>query len=318
MSRATRPPRLGALEATFLPAAALRAAIATGALTTISGEGEGGLAAGDVARRCGLDPHRTAVMLGVLADAGVVERAEDRFRAHPCVGTLAAIMETKLAGLPAALAADRAGNGADHGLYPHVVGPLGSMVAAMAERVAELVGRPGAHVLDVGAGAAPWSLAVLRREATATLTAVDRPEVVPETTAAVVAAGMEGRATVRAADFTVDDLPTGADVVFLAHVCHLFDGHQAEALVGRAAAALAPGGSLAVIDIVSGPGGQTAPDTDKLLRRYELGLFSRTTHGRVHAIADLSRWCRAAGLSRQEVHPLGGEPPMTLVVAHRP
>jgi hypothetical protein len=75
-------------------------------------------------------------------------------------------------------------------LYPGAVGYLGAMLAAVAARAASLL-PAAARVLDAGAGAAPWSLAVAARDPACLVTAVDLPAVVPATRRAVRDAGRE-------------------------------------------------------------------------------------------------------------------------------
>jgi hypothetical protein len=54
------------------------------------------------------------------------------------------------------------------------------------------------------------------------------------------------------------------------------------------------------------------------LRRYELGLFTRTRTGGVHDLVPLGDWCRAAGFDRHEVHRFDGDLPLILLVARSP
>lgn len=308
---------LPALEWVLVPAAALRAAAGTGLLGAIAARDGAVPPVENVARGCDLDPHRTAVLLEVLADAGLVERFHGAYRAHPDTARFGDLMASMLGDLAASMASDRTGEGPRPDLYPKVVGSLGTVVADAAARVAAILAAPGIHVVDLGAGAAPWSLAILEREPTARLTAVDRTEVLPATGAAIEAAGVGNRAEPRAADLTVDELPSGADVVLLAHVCHLFGDDVAATIVRRAAASVAPGGCLAVIDFVDDPDAGKARRA--ALRRYELGLFARTADGRLRDLETLRSWCRAGGLGHHEVHDLDGSFPMTLLVArHAP
>jgi CTP:molybdopterin cytidylyltransferase MocA len=74
--------------------------------------------------------------------------------------------------------------------YPGAVGFLGTMLATAAEHAASLL-PAAARVLDAGAGAAPWSLAVAARDPACLVTAIDLPEVLPATRRAVTGAGRE-------------------------------------------------------------------------------------------------------------------------------
>ncbi|MDT7600850.1 MAG: hypothetical protein QOK26_2927, partial [Pseudonocardiales bacterium] len=66
-------------------------------------------------------------------------------------------------------------------LYPEVVATLSRLFAPAVERAAELLAPVGGEVLDVGAGAAPWSIALARTDARVRVTAVDVPDVLRST-----------------------------------------------------------------------------------------------------------------------------------------
>lgn len=78
-------------------------------------------------------------------------------------------------------------------LYPTIAWQLGLLFRESAEHAAGLLTQPNARVLDIGAGAAPWSLAVAGRDADCTVTAVELPGVMATTRSAVQAAGLDGQ-----------------------------------------------------------------------------------------------------------------------------
>src|SRR5260221_13436354 len=77
----------------------------------------------------------------------------------------------------------RAGNtpGGAETLYPEVVAHLGAWFAPAAERAADYLIDRGQRVLDLGARAAPWSLALAARNPDMRVTAVDVPAVLAVT-----------------------------------------------------------------------------------------------------------------------------------------
>ncbi|MEZ5323356.1 MAG: hypothetical protein R2698_15020 [Microthrixaceae bacterium] len=75
--------------------------------------------------------------------------------------------------------------------------PLGAFGSEVVDRLVELIGRPG-RILDVAAGVAPWSRALLARHPEATATLVDLPDVAGATASAVTGDGLEDRCTVLA------------------------------------------------------------------------------------------------------------------------
>jgi len=197
--------------------------------------------------------------------------------------------------------------------YPGAVSHLGAMLSAVAERAAKLL-PPAGRVLDAGAGAAPWSLAVAARDPACLVTAVDLPAVVPATRRAVRDAGRERQFRFLAGDLYDVDLGRGVyDLAIAGNLCHLFNGDANRRLLGRLYDALAPGGRLAVMDVI--PDEQPRP---RWVALYELGLFLRTASGRVHPLAAYLDWLHDAGFEPPEQHHLVDQAQAVLLLARRP
>ena len=197
--------------------------------------------------------------------------------------------------------------------YPGAVSHLGAMLSAVAERAAKLL-PPAGRVLDAGAGAAPWSLAVAARDPACLVTAVDLPAVVPATRPAVRDAGRERQFRFLAGDLYDVDLGRGVyDLAIAGNLCHLFNGDANRRLLGRLYDALAPGGRLAVMDVI--PDEEPRP---RWVALYELGLFLRTASGRVHPLAAYLDWLHDAGFEPPEQHHLVDQAQAVLLVARRP
>jgi ubiquinone/menaquinone biosynthesis C-methylase UbiE len=152
-----------------------------------------------------------------------------------------------------------------------------------------------ARVLDIGAGAAPWSLPLLAERPDAALVALDLPAVTERALEAAREAGLEDRVQTLAGDYHELELPE-ADVVLLAAVLHLEAPTDARALLARAGRALAPGGLLVVIDALapSTPAGHAARVA------YALHLALRVPGGYPHEERDLRAWLGEAGFPRVE------------------
>jgi ubiquinone/menaquinone biosynthesis C-methylase UbiE len=197
--------------------------------------------------------------------------------------------------------------------YPGAVSHLGAMLSAVAERAAKLL-PPARRVLDVGAGAAPWSLAVAARHPTCMVTAVDLPAVVPATRRAVHDAGRERQFHFLAGDLYDVELGQRAyDLAIAGNLCHLFDEAANRRLLSRLYDALGPGGRLAVMDVI--PDEQPRP---RWVALYELGLLLRTASGRVHPLAAYLDWLHGAGFEPPEQHRLAGQVQAVLLVARKP
>lgn len=155
-------------------------------------------------------------------------------------------------------------------------------------------------VLDVGAGAAPWSIALLEASPTARATAVDLPEVIPAAAHAAMEHGVRDRMELIAGDYW--DVPFDAaafDVVVLGHVLRA-EGDRAPDLVARAAEALSPEGTLVVADyfIDDDRGG---PVNSLLLG---LTMMTATPGGRTSTRSEHRSWFADAGLAFVEEHRL--------------
>lgn len=105
------------------------------------------------------------------------------------------------------------------------------------------------RIADLGAGGAPWSIAVLRACSGATAVVNDLPGVLEVAKARLAEAGLEDRCELRPGDYHTVALEDEAfDLVVLGHVCRTEGADGARALLGRAARALRPGGRLLVSD----------------------------------------------------------------------
>lgn len=301
----TQPHPLLAVEQLVGAHAALCAAGASGMLAQLA---EQPAAASELAASLGADARVVDAILHVLAAGRVVVPVGDgRYAASPELPVLLDLLEDLYTGLRGALAGQPstpsvATAGGAGSFYPEVVAMLARAFAQPAEDVAATLARPGLRVLDAGAGGAPWSLAVVAREPSCQVVAVDVPEVLTVTRGQVAAAGREDRYGFLAADlFSIDPEPT-YDLVLAGNLCHLFAAERAAELVERLAATLVPGGTLAVIDVPADP-----PDAQELgTAVYRLGLALRTDEGGLHTRDDYRRWFAAAGLEPDEQRRVDG------------
>jgi ubiquinone/menaquinone biosynthesis C-methylase UbiE len=188
---------------------------------------------------------------------------------------------------------------------------IGSSRSNAADRAAVFLGSPGRRVLDVAAGAAPWSLAVAMRDPTVAVTALDLPEVVPATARSVESQGMADRYRFIAGDAFCCDLDGPYDLVLAANLCHLFDAAANVQLLGRLRDALAEGGRIAVIDVMP-VGGEVPPPG---LALYQLSLVLRTRGGAAHPVSAYVDWLTRCGYRRLDRVELDAASQLTLVVA---
>jgi SAM-dependent methyltransferase len=297
-------------------AAALEAATSSGVLAALS---DVPATAEQVAHACGTSARHTELLLVAMQALGLAERDDrGRFRqAGPPVAVVE-LMRRAVAGTGDVVRTGRPPHAADttegaQKMYPAVVSGLSVIFERPAGTAARLLA-PAGRVLDVGAGAAPWTIALAHADPGATVTALDLPSVLPVTQAEVEAAGLANRFTFYPADvLTCAIEPGGYDLILLANLCHLFDEEVNRGLVRRLADGLAPNGRLAVIDILP-EAIQRGSRRSAVLALYELGLSTRTATGRVHPFAAYQGWVRDADLSVRSVELLDPVFPAHLIL----
>jgi hypothetical protein len=121
---------------------------------------------------------------------------------------------------------------------------------------------------------------------------------------------MEGRITAVAGDFFADDLPK-ADVVTMGNILHDWDLEKKKILIGKAYAALPPGGAFIAIENV----------IDDARRENAFGLLMSLNmliefgDAFDYTGADFRNWCGAAGFQRFDLIRLAG--PTSAVIAYK-
>jgi len=270
----------------------------------------------ELAGTCATDESMTTLLLDTLTDLGVVRCDASGRYALAVDGlpllTMAAAGWSQLAGVVRSgepLAKADTADGAAV-LYPDLVPLLSALFTPAARRAAQLLAGSGVDVLDVGAGAAPWSIAAARYSPGVRVTALDLPAVVASTRRAVDAADLGDRFDYLPADMFTCRLPDAAyDVVLLANVCHLFDDAHNRALLQRLRPAVKPDGLLAIIDVLPSPD----PAAQRSISLYALGLRLRTSHGAVHPLTAYETWTSNAGFGPLHVEQLSCAPPLYLL-----
>ena len=305
---------------------AVAAAYAAGVFRAL---GEGAASAEEVAGRAHLDRRAVAILLPALAEAGLLEREDDRYR--PTAACRRGLCDPD--------SADFVGGGLPHWLH-NLQGwtrldmvlrtgePLRStrrqrtredrarfmaaMAAAPAERLRKLVDVclarvPGARTaLDVGGGPGRMARELVERGLEVTL--FDTPPTVE------FVADEYGLAEVKhlrlvGGDFTVDPLPDGPfDIVLLSNVLHIYGPETNRRLLEEVARVSAPGGVVAVQDFVRGRSSRAA--------RFALVMLMRTDGGNTYGEDEIGGWMEGAGLVDVRLEDL--DPDRQLVTARKP
>ncbi len=277
---------------------------------------DGPASAAQVATRCGLDRRAVLVLVEALVALGLIETDGAgiyRIGSSPLMGRelWAGLEQTLRSGEPAQ-PHDTSSSAARE--YPARVEELARQTTDDARLVAELLAAPNLEIFDLASGAAQWSRALVVREPTCRVTAVDLPEVLETTRRLVGSNGAAGRFTFLAADLTQADLgESRCDLALVGNLCHLLGEEANRALLLRVGRLVRPGGRVAIIDVL--PGDQTDVVVKTL---YDMSLLLRTSRGGLYALAAYAEWLSEAGFVGIERTILGGTPVRSVIVARRP
>jgi len=275
--------------------------------------GDGGLTSAEVAGRAASHPRATDRLLNALGAMRLLVKRDGRFWNTPesrrylddrspdfAAGlghtasmwhTWSGLTDAVREGRPALRAAIN--ERGDAWLTPFIAA-MHYRAAQQAPEVAALVGLDGVRrVLDVGGGSGAFAMAFAEREPGLAAVVFDLPNVVPLTRDYIARAGLASRVTTAVGDYLVDPLPTGFDLVFLSAVIHSNAPDQNAALLASCAAALNPGGRVAVVDWVMDEDRMTPPGG----AFFALNMLVATDHGDTFTEGEIRGWMDDAGLA---------------------
>ncbi|MCY3636752.1 MAG: methyltransferase [bacterium] len=159
------------------------------------------------------------------------------------------------------------------------------------------------RVLDLGAGGAPWAIAVLKACPEATAVINDLDGVIDVARRTTSEHGVDDRCQFRPGNFhTIDIEPEGYDIVVLGHVCRTEGPDGAQQLIARAADALRPEGRLLLADYFVAPEPQWSPHSALM----GMTMMASTIYGFPITAAQTAEWLREAGFeSPRLIEPIG-------------
>lgn len=169
------------------------------------------------------------------------------------------------------------------------------------------------RVLDLGAGGAPWAIAVLTANPGATAVVNDLPGVIQVAERKLAEFGVADRAELRPGDFhTLELEPAAYDLVVLGHICRTEGVDGAQHLIRRGFDALRPGGRLLLSDYFV--------DRSRSLAGHALmmgaTMMASTRQGTTFTYGEVSAWLRDTGFeSVRLIEPIGFQ---EVFVATRP
>lgn len=147
-------------------------------------------------------------------------------------------------------------------------------------------------VLDVGAGSGVWSIALAQQSDHVRVTAVDWPSVTAVTRKVVAKNALLDRYTFIAGDLLDVDFGCGHRIATLGHILHSEGSERSRHLLKKCLAALAPGGTIAIAEILVDPEATALP---ALI--FAVNMVVNSDHGGKFTLEEIIEWLRDAGFA---------------------
>lgn len=249
---------------------ALTAALELGVFDALAAADGSTVTAAELARRLGASAPHLEALLDSMTAMGLLERTGGAYRLNDAarryltgdgpasmaelapvapgpIGNWARLADTVRTGRPAAPIDD------DPAAFyrPLVEGTFATMrrCAARADFKMGYSRMKAPRILDLGAGGAPWSIAMLEACGDGRAVINDLDGVIGLARAKAAEHGVADRCQFRTGDFgSIDIEPGGYDIVVLGHVCRTEGPAGARRLISRAFSALRPEGRVVLAD----------------------------------------------------------------------
>ena len=200
----------------------------------------------------------------------------------------------------------------DHPIWADFASSMAPMMMPNAQAIADILtiaAAPHPRILDIAAGHGIFGIVLAQRNPAAEVVAVDWAHVLAVATANAKAMGVGGRHRALVGDAFKVDYGSGFDVALVTNFLHHFDRATCVSLLRKVAAALGPGGRVAVLEFVPNEDRVSPPAS----AGFVLNMLSGTASGDVYTFNDLQGMLKEAGFSGATAHAL--PTPETVVVA---
>ena len=201
--------------------------------------------------------------------------------------------------------------------FPPLIRTLHLMNQEPAKQAARALGAGASHrglrVLDVACGSGVWGQAIAQADPQARVTAQDFPGVLETTREFVEKSGLQARVDYLPGDLKQVDLGEARfDLAILGHIVHSEGERSSRDLFRRLARALAPGGRVAIIDMI--PSNDRSGPPFPVF--FALNMLVHTETGDTYTLPEYSAWLSEAGFGPVETMEIGWVSPM-LVAARK-
>lgn len=167
-------------------------------------------------------------------------------------------------------------------------------------------------VLDIGTGSGVWGIGLAQQSPQVAVTAQDLPGVLDVTRRMAARFNLADRFTYLPGDFHSIDFGTGYSLVTIGHILHMESVDQNRQLLKRAAAALAPRGTVVISEFLVNHD-RSGPPMGLI---FAVNMLANTDNGDTFSFEEISGWLKEAGLvNARKIEPGG---PVGLVMADKP
>jgi len=167
------------------------------------------------------------------------------------------------------------------------------------------------RVLDIGAGSGVWGIGLAQQSKQVSVTAVDFPGVLNVTRKMAERFGMAERFSYVGGDFHDVDFGTAHTLVTLGHILHSEGEARSRALLKKAFAALASGGTIAITEFLVSHD-RSGPPMSLI---FAVNMMVATDNGDTFSFEEISGWLKEAGfVNPRKIEPGG---PVGVVLADK-
>jgi ubiquinone/menaquinone biosynthesis C-methylase UbiE len=187
--------------------------------------------------------------------------------------------------------------------------PFNYMAAkALGEALGIAKAKQAVSVLDLAAGSGVWSIALAQQSPHVRVTAVDWPDVLDVTKKVAAKHGVAERFHFVAGDLRDADFGTGHQIATLGHILHSEGSARSQALLKKVAAALAPGGTIAIAEWLVNDD-RTGPPPGLI---FAVNMLVNTDQGDTFTFNEIRRWLDDAGFTNARLLEVPGPSPLVL------
>lgn len=166
---------------------------------------------------------------------------------------------------------------------------------AFADEIARIVARqPVGNLLDIGAGPASYSAAILKKDKNATATALDRPAALKVAKELIGDTGLAKRFNFLKGDLFDTPYGDNFDTVFFSNILHIYNRTQNKNLLRKIHKSMVKGGRLILVDLFLKEN-RTEPYNAAL---FSLTMLMFTATGRTYSFDETEKLLKECGFFR--------------------